>query len=161
MKAFVALLLVGLGLQTLAPLAHACGDKFLVRLDRDNQSIGTPLAAAPRRATILVYRPTSGRAPANSDIEMLQRVGHDVQICDTASRCVTAVNSGAVQVVLADFRDLEGLGIDPRAKARVLPVVSKASRQDVAKVKQRFPNYFDSGAPPGKLLAMVDRMLAE
>lgn len=147
----------------LSPLAIACGDKFLVRLDRDFRSTGTPMRAAPNRATILVYRPAeSGRVPASSDIELLRRVGHDVRICDTARFCSQAVTDGAVQIVLADSRDIEALGIDPRrSRAHFLPVVSKGSRQNKQMLKERYGSYFDSGAPPGKLLAMVDRILAD
>ena len=155
-------ILLTIVLALLPTTARPCGDKFLVQLDQDFRSGELPLGKAPHRAKILVFRPNpTGRVPESSDIELLRRVGHSVQICDTASLCSSAITSGSVQIVLADSRDLKTLGIDTsRAQARILPVVSKASRQDKIELKERYGAYFDSGAPPGKLLAMVDRMLS-
>ena len=41
--------------------ASACGDKFLVRLERDPRSSDLPIATTRRPATILFYRPANVR----------------------------------------------------------------------------------------------------
>jgi hypothetical protein len=163
MKLCSVSLALGFVLSGLAQDACACGDKFLVQLDRGSPSTAASLGSAPRQATILVFRPSpSSHTVANSDIALLQQVGHKVQVCDTAGRCAAAANTGWAQVVLVDYRDLGALEIDPaQSKARIVPVVSKASKDDLARLKQRYGAYFDSAAPPGKLLAMVDRLLAQ
>ena len=164
MKRLVVSLLACLMLQpAVPPQVLACGDKFLVQLDRDFQKLGVPLGSARRKGTILVYRTArSGSVPAGSDLDLLRRVGHKIVVCDTARLCSRAIADGVVQVVLIDSRDVDALGVDPQqAQARILPVVAKGSREDKLKMKERYGAYFDSAAPPGKLLAMVDRMLAD
>jgi hypothetical protein len=140
---------------------HACGDKFLVRLERESRGTNIPLAMAPRQANILVYRPAdSDHPPELRDVATLTRVGHQVQMCDSATRCSEALTSGAFQIVLADYRDLEALNDQPTPGTRLIPVTSGVSRGEYKRIKERFGVVFDSAAPTGKLLAMVDRLTA-
>lgn len=151
--------LVGLVLLMDVSQIHACGDKFLVRLERDAQA-ALPQGLARHSATILVYRPVGGHgAPQAVDLESLASVGHQVFICDTAERCVTAVASGDVQIVLGDYRDLEELSVDKAAPGtRFLPVASGIPSSQFRQLRAAYGQVFDGGAPTGKLLAMVDRL---
>ncbi len=91
----------------------------------------------------------------------LARVGHQVQLCDSAMRCAEALKSGSFQIVLADYRDLEAMHIDEQAThTRLIPVVTAVSRTEYRRIKDQFGVVFDSEAPVGKLLAIVDHLTA-
>ena len=115
----------------------------------------------PKALAILIYgNPSSSAVSAvsNKDFsETLATVGHDVSQCDGPTSCSKALSSRKYDVVLADPSDAANLKSGSSAGGpAVVPVMLKASKDELAATKATFGEAFEASRGSLRLLSVLN-----
>jgi hypothetical protein len=139
-----------------ASSASACGDKFLA------PGRGPSLCALnkpPHQIAVLIYgNPNSAAVSAVSSPEYrktLAMAEYKVTTCTGDEECVRELKGKKYDVVLADAKDAQAA--KERTGARVVPVLMKASKEEVKAAKSAYGQAFDASRGSLKLLDVVHR----
>jgi len=135
----------------------ACGDKFLVA------GRGARFQREGARATVVIYAPLSSTlrgGPGNLSVDgVLSRAGYHPAVAASAEelgRILKDGNAGIVLVDIADARTVEKLVPAGSPGPFILPVLSNASRQEVATARKTWGVALKSPASGDSLLDAVD-----
>ena len=148
--------LLALVLLTSASIVSACGDKFLA------PGRGPSLCALnkpPHQIAILIYGdPTSATVSAVSSAEYrktLAMVGYKVTTCTGTDECTAALKGKKFDVVLADAKDAKAA--QEQTGSNVVPLLMRASKEDVKEAKGEYGQAFDASGGSLKLLPVINR----
>lgn len=142
MRKLCVALLIAASVSTAGGDVSACGDKFLF-IGRGTR-FGRAYAAI-HPASILIYiNPNSAHAAIMRDpqlIKSLKQAGHQVQTVINVRTLSATLDSGAVDIVLADFSDATTL--DSRlettpSRPTLLPVLYRPTKDEAAGAARRF-----------------------
>jgi hypothetical protein len=135
----------------------ACGDKFLVA------GRGARFQRESARATVVIYAPLSSTlrgGPGNLSVDaVLSRAGYHPAVVASAEelgRILKDGNAGIVLVDIADARTVEKLVPAGSPGPVILPVLSNASRQEVAAARKTWGAALKAPASGDSLLDAVD-----
>jgi hypothetical protein len=149
--------LIGVAGLCAGPSLLACGDKFLVA------GRGARFQREGARATVVIYAPLSSTlrgGPENLSIDsVLNRAGYRPTVVASAEelgRILKDGNQGIVLVDIADVRTVEKLVPAGAPGPVILPVLSSASRQEVATARKTWGVALKSPASSDSLLDAVD-----
>ena len=154
MKRLAGISLTVLCLAFVVTTASACGDKLL-RLSRLYRH-----QAKAANNTVLIYaRPHSmvDSASSASLEKAFKEEGYKLLLVNSERELTLALQSGAVDVVIADVADASQIGrLANKTTPLVIPVVSKDDLVSEFDAK-RYAAVIKSPAKPGKYLDAVDR----
>lgn len=146
-----------------APIAEACGDKFIVSTRKSPKRT----AGGTKPATVLVLRnsttPDAG-ATRESDLERtLESVGHRVTIVGSLPEMGEAVRVQSFDVIMANADDVRAVRDIVRFEAKrptILPVAYRASRDTINDLRKTYPCVLSAPAKRSELLAAVDEVVS-
>jgi hypothetical protein len=149
--------LIGVAGLCAGPSLLACGDKFLVA------GRGARFQREGARATVVIYAPLSSTlrgGPGNLSVDaVLSRAGYRPAVVASAeelSRILKDGNAGIVLVDISDARTVEKYALAGAPGPVILPVLSNASRQEVATARKTWGVALKSPASSDSLLDAVD-----
>jgi hypothetical protein len=141
-------------------VAFACGDKFLA------PGRGPSLCALnkpPHKIAVLIYGDASSAAVSavNSSEyrKTLAMVGYKVTTCSDGPDCLREMKDKKFDVVLADARDAQA--VKEQTGSTVVPLLLKASKEDVAHAKAEYGQAFDAAGGSMKLLPVINRAASQ
>ena len=154
-RALAIALVLGLVLTTGAPVASACGDKFLV--PGQGPQLGQAYSSGqPGHILIFRNKGTEVAALMNEELEeTLERVGHQVDIVENPKDLRAALSTGKYDVLLADVSDIEALS-EKEAPPVALPVVYKASWMEVTELKESYECVLNAPSRVSQVLAVIE-----
>jgi hypothetical protein len=149
--------LIGVAELCAGPSLLACGDKFLVA------GRGARFQREGARATVVIYAPLSSTlrgGPGNLSVDaVLSRAGYRPAVVASAEelgRILKNGNAGIVLVDISDARTVEKLVPAGSPGPVILPVLSNASRQEVATARKTWGAALKAPASGDSLLDAVD-----
>jgi len=136
--------------------ASACGDKFLA------PGRGPSLCALnkpPTQIAVLIYGDESSDAVSALNSPEYQKtlamVGYKVVRCDGSDACQRELKGHKFDVVLADAKDAKAL--KAQTGGTVVPVLMKASKDEVKVAKAEYGQAFDASGGSLRLLPVINR----
>ena len=136
-------------------IASACGDKFLAPGRGPNiRDLNRP----PKEIAVLIYgNPDSPAVSAVSSGEYrktMALMGYNVTTCTGDDECVRELKGKKFDVVLADARDAKAA--KQQTGATVVPVLMKASKEELKEAKRAYGQAYDASSESVKLLPVIN-----
>jgi len=136
--------------------ASACGDKFLA------PGRGPGLSAVnkpPHKIAVLIYGDESSDAVSalsSPDYQKtLKMVGYKVVHCRGTDDCQRELRERKFDVILADAKDAKSAR--EQSGSSVVPVLLKASKEEVKAAKAAYGHAFDAAGGGVRLLPVINR----
>jgi hypothetical protein len=160
-RLWIAGTLLGSALLLNGNLGFACGDKLL--------SMGRGLrfqhAYGARQANVVIYSDANQSGPNFASVKLqtrLKQAGHKLQTAAGLSQLQEALKSGKVDVVLADFADVQGISGQLQSspsKPVVLPVLFKPSKAELAAAQKDYRYALKAPGDEVKYLAAIEEAM--
>ena len=139
----------------------ACGDKLLVI----GRGVRFQRAFTTHQANLVIYsNGTKSSALLNSPKlqTTLMKAGHKLRTVDSASQLSDALNSGKVDVVLADFADIAGITRQLQSAPSnpvVLPILFKPSKNELASAQKEYRFALKAPVDEFQFLTAIDEAM--
>jgi hypothetical protein len=140
---------------------QACGDKLLLA-SRDFPFFRPYAAIHP--ASVLIYVPKAAKSPGAGGglASVLRRAGHDAQVVGDPPRLATTLQSGQVDIVLAnivDMPDVETASVGCPSHPVLLPVLFDPSAATLAAARTHYGLAMKAPETANRFLATIDEAM--
>ena len=145
--------------------SFACGDKFLVK-GRHVRKVQCFVMDKP--GSILMYRDANIKATekglGKKMLSRLSKAGHDVRVVENRKEFESAIRNDVFDVILIGYPaadEVEKALSETGKKAKIVPVVDKKNKTEIASAKERYGNIIKDRDRTSTKVLTVNAVLSE